>query len=319
MNKSDKPIIQHQQDFLDWLDVEKGVSTKSQENYARFIKKFFDWLRQTNSEGLRPHELTADHIRSFRLHLSRQMHPHKPGVSLERSTQNYYLIAVRSLLNCFADRDILSLPSEKIKLPKNKKERQVKFLTIEQLEAFFEAPDTSTLRGMRDRAILESLFSTGMRIAELVALNKEQIKIDEETKELELSIMGKNSSVRTVYFSERAIHWLYEYLIRRKDEDPALFIAFKGQKGSVGRITPRSVQKLFKKYSAVSGIPLFTTPHVMRHSFATDLLSKGVDIRTLQEFLGHRNISATQIYAHVTNKRLRDIHRRHHGGHESSD
>lgn len=315
MEKSSKPILQHFQDFLDWLDVEKGLSTKSQENYARFLKRFLDWLKANKLNEVVPYELTPQHIRDYRLFLSRHLSP-SINKGLKRTTQNYYLIAVRSLLNYFADRDILALPAAKIKLAKNKEERQIKFLTLEQLEKLYAAPDISKQAGIRDRAILETFFSTGMRIAELVALNREQIKISQGMKDLELSILGKGGRIRTIYFSERAISWLDKYLKSRTDEDKALFVNMRGTTVSTHsqRLTPRSIEKMIKKCALQAGLPMNTTPHVMRHSFATDLLSQGVDLRTIQEFLGHKNITATQIYAHVTNKKLREIHRKFHGG-----
>lgn len=313
MEKSQKPIPSHINNFLDWLDIEKGLSSKSQESYSRFIKKFLDWLKIKKLGNLKPHELSPDHIWQYRVFLSRHSPTHL-GKQLKKSTQNYYLIALRSLLNYFANRDILSLPAEKIKLARDKDERQVRFLTLEKLEKLFSAPDINKIQGLRDRTILETFFSTGMRISELTSLNKEQIKIRPDTKELELAITGKGGRIRTVYFSERAIHWLKKYLDIRKDNDKALFINYRAKKGALRRLTPRYIEKVMKTYVLLAGLPGFTTPHVMRHSFATDLLSQGVDIRTLQEFLGHKNISATQIYAHVTNKRLREIHRKFHSG-----
>lgn len=309
MHKSSKSISQHITDFLDWLDVEKGLSSKSQENYSRFIKRFTDWLKSCRLENLLPHELSPEHIWKYRVYLSRQAK--RP---LKRSTQNYYLIALRSLLNYFAERDIISLPSEKIKLAKGKEERQIRFLTLEHLKRLFEAPNIDSLDGKRDRAILETLFSTGLRVAELVALNRSQIKSKQGSKELELNIVGKGGRVRTVYISERALFWIELYLNARLDDEEALFVTFDRRTGKYNRITPRTVQRIVKKYTLKSGTPPFTTPHVMRHTFATDLLEQGVDLRTIQEFLGHKNITATQIYTHVTSKKLREIHKKFHSG-----
>ncbi len=309
MQKSLKPLPQHLNDFLDWLDIEKGLSNKSQENYSRFLKKFIDWLKENDLEGLKPHQLSPTHIWNYRVYLSRQSK--KP---LKKSTQNYYLIALRSLLNYFANRDILSLPAEKIKLAKDKDDKKVSFLSLEQLEKLFSAPDVSKRNGLRDRAILESLFSTGLRIAELVSLDREQINLKPTTKELELGIVGKGNRPRTVYFSERAVHWLNRYLESRKDKDKALFINYRSRKKSERRLTDRSIERIIKRYALLAGLPINTTPHTLRHSFATDLLSQGVDLRIIQEFLGHRNIATTQVYTHVTNQRLRDIHRQFHSG-----
>ena len=276
-----------------------------------FLKRFLDWLHQHNLQDLNPHELTPQHIWDYRVFLSRTylLRSKNP---LKKNTQNYYLIALRALLNYFADKDILSLPAEKVKLARDKDDRQVRFLSLEQLEKLFSAPDIITISGLRDRAILEILFSTGMRIAELTSLNRDQLKIKPGMRELELSIVGKGAKIRTIYFSERALVWISRYLKTRDDRDKALFINYRARIQSPRRLTARSIEKMMKKNAIAAGLPITTTPHVLRHSFATDLLQKGVDIRTIQEFLGHKNISATQIYAHVTSKRLFEIHRKFH-------
>ena len=310
MEKSQKPISQHLTDFLDWLDIEKGLSNKSQENYSRFLKKFINWLGEEKLEALKPHDLSPAHIWNYRVYLSRQSK--KP---LKKSTQNYYLIALRSFLNFFADKDIVSLPAEKIKLAKTKDNKLVHFLNLEQIEKLLSSPDTSKRQGLRDRAILESLFSTGLRIAELVSLNKDQFRLKPLTKDLEVGIIGKGSRPRAIYFSARAVEWLKKYLDTRiNDMEKALFINYSFGNNSSRRLTARSIEKIIKKYCLIAGLPLNTTPHTLRHSFATDLLNQGADLRVIQEFLGHRSISTTQIYTHVTNRRLRDIHRQYHGG-----
>ena len=311
MEKSQIPLTQHLTSFLDWLDIEKGLSNKSQENYSRFLKKFIDWLKKSNLEDLKPHELSPAHIWEYRVYLSRNSK--KP---LKKSTQNYYLIALRSLLNYFADRDILSLPSEKIKLAKDKDEKRVHFLNLEQVEKLVSIPNIQKINELRDRAILETLFSTGLRIAELVSLNQEQMIIKPTTKDLEISIIGKGGHVRTVFFSEKAIYWIRKYLDTRKDNNKALFISYQGRKNTSKRLTDRSIERSIKKYALLAGLSSKTTPHTLRHSFATDLLNQGVDLRLIQEFLGHRNIATTQVYTHVTNKQLRDVHRKFHGGND---
>ncbi len=306
MKKNSQPIEKHLTDFLDWLEIEKGLSSKSQENYSRFLKSFFDWLKTNNLANVKPHELTADNVWKYRVYLARQK-------TLKKSSQNYYLIALRSLLNYFADRDILALPAEKIKLAKIKKEHTVNFLTVEQLKKLFSGPNIIKDAGMRDRAILEVLFSTGLRIAELVSLNRNQIKLKNE--EIEIGIIGKGGNPRTIYFSSRAVDWLRKYLATRNDDEKALFINYRSRKDfSSRRLTARSIEKMIKKYALMAGLPAITTPHTLRHSFATDLLNQGADLRTVQEFLGHRSITATQIYTHVTSKRLKDIHHKLHGG-----
>lgn len=313
MKKSNSPIIQHIPDFLDYCEIEKGLSDNTQKNYQRYLSKFVSWLESKNEQDLKPHQLTNDHIWGYRLFLSR-FHE-KGGKPLKKVTQNYYLIALRALLSYFSAKDIVSLPADKISLPKDAKKGQtLKFLNLEQIKKLLESPDTKSPAGLRDRTILESFFSTGLRIAELVALNKEQFNNIKDKKDLEIAIVGKGGSPRTVYFSERALLWLKKYLETRKDKEKALFINYRAKRGAEGRLTARSIQRIVKKYSIMVGIPVFTTPHTLRHSMATDLLTQGVDLRTIQEFLGHKNIVTTQIYTHVTSKRLRDIHRKFHGG-----
>ncbi len=313
MKKSNIPIIKHIPDFLDYCEVEKGLADRTQKNYQQYLKKFVSWLKMTKKEALLPHELTAEDIWAYRLYLSR--YTDKKGRSLKKVTQNYYLIALRALLGYFTAKDIVSLPSDKITLPKDARaEKTVKFLNLEQIEKLLLAPNVRIVPGLRDKAILEALFSTGLRIAELVALNHEQFANVRDKKDLELGIIGKGSHPRTVYFSERALSWLKKYLETRKDKEKALFIHYRAREDSEARLTARSIERIVKKYAILAGVPIFTTPHTLRHSMATDLLTQGVDIRTIQEFLGHRSILTTQIYTHVTNKRLRDIHRQFHSG-----
>jgi site-specific recombinase XerD len=313
MQNSNKPLIKHIPDFLDYCEVEKGLSNRTQENYQRYLQKFILWLKKTNKEALLPQELTADDIWAYRLYLSRFQG--QKGLCLKKVTQNYYLIALRALLGYFVAKDIVSLPPDKITLPKDARtEKTVKFLSLEQIERLLLVPDIGTGAGLRDRAILEAFFSTGLRIAELVALNREQFSNIKDKKDLELGIVGKGSRPRTVYFSDRALTWIKKYLVDRQDKEKALFIHYKARLDSDSRLTPRSIERLVKKYAILAGVPVSTTPHVLRHSYATDLLTQGVDLRTIQEFLGHRSILTTQIYTHVTNKRLRDIHRQFHSG-----
>ncbi|MFA5348950.1 MAG: tyrosine-type recombinase/integrase [Candidatus Paceibacterota bacterium] len=312
MDKSIKPIINHITDFLDWLDIEKGLSNKSQENYSRFLKKFCEWLKKNNLKLLLPHQLTPEHIFKYKTFLARQTLK-QGGQPLKRTTQNYYLIALRSLLTYFADKDIISLPADKIKLAKRDKERTVSFLSLDQLNKLFDGPNIKTTTGLRDRAILEVLFSTGLRVAELVALDRQQIKLNAREKELEIGIIGKGGYSRTIYISQRALEWLKRYLEGCDPDQRPLFVNYKG-KGSGGRLTTRSIERLVKKYVIMAGLPINTSPHTLRHSFATDLLVKGADLRVVQEFLGHRNIVTTQIYTHVTRPQLREIHQKLHSG-----
>jgi len=313
MEQSEKPIVEHIPDFLEWLEIEKGLSTKTQENYHRFLKKFLQFLKANELENLKPHELSDEYIWEYKVFLSRQPISQKTKKTLKKTTQNYYLIALRAFLAYFTEKDILSLPPEKVKLPKQKREKKINFLNLEQVKKLLNAPNVSNDAGLRDKAILETLFSTGLRVAELAFLDREQINIKKDTKDLEISIIGKGDYPRTVYFSERAVEWLRKYLQTRRDKERSLFINYEGRK-PLTRLTTRSIERIVKKYAILSGIPLFTTPHTLRHSFATDLLTKGADLRAIQEFLGHRSILTTQIYTHVTHKRLRDIHRKLHSG-----
>lgn len=316
MENSLKPIIKHITDFLEYLEVEKGSASKTQENYARYLNKFVKWLKDTHQDSIKPHELTPEHIWDYRIFLSRSPINSKNEKPLKKKTQNYYLIALRNLLTYFTDKDIQCLPADKVKLAKDKSAQVPKFLNLEQVEKLLNSPNTSHNIGLRDKAILEVLFSTGLRVAELAALNREQIKVKTDTKDIELGITGKGGRARTVYFSERAVNHLRDYLKTRNDSDKALFINYRPGKSDSSplRLTPRSIERILEKYSKISGLPIMATPHTMRHSYATDLLNQGVDIRTVQELLGHQNIATTQIYTHVTNKRLRDIHRQFHSG-----
>lgn len=312
---STKPIIKYLPDFLDYCEIEKGLSLKTQENYNRFLNKFFNWLKEQNLSSLGPDNLNAQHIWRYKVYLSRHVDKirQKP---LKKTTQNYYLIALRSLLEFFVEKEITSLSPSKVKLAKDKADKEIKFLKLEQLSRLLNAPDTTTVIGLRDKALLESLFSTGLRVAELAALNREQIKIKDDTDYLEIVVVGKGEKIRTVYFSQRAVSSLFSYLTKRQDLDEALFINYKRgaeKTNNSRRLTVKSIEDIVKKYVKIAGLPVMATPHTLRHSFATDLLNQGVDLRTVQEFLGHSNIATTQIYTHVTNKQLRDIHRKVHG------
>jgi len=319
-----KPIIKYLNDFLDYSEIEKGLSAKTQENYTRFLNKFFKWLEENGLTELKPKSLSPTHISKYRIFLARHVDPKKRNSprahlrgTLKKSTQNYYLIALRSLLEFFVEKDITSLPPSKIKLAKDKSDKEIKFLNLDQVERLLLAPDTDTDIGLRDRAILETFFSTGLRVAELTNLNRDQLRIKDSTEDLEISVLGKGSKVRTVYFSERAIQALRKYLNKRKDIDEALFLNYKpgiAKTDKTRRLTTKSIEDIVKKYVKIAGLPVMATPHTIRHSFATDLLTQGVDLRLVQEFLGHRNIATTQIYTHVTNKQLRDVHRKLHSG-----
>ncbi len=318
MNKSYKTLVAHIPDFLEYCEVEKGLSPVSTRNYHNFLKVFIQWLRENRLYDIKAHELKPEHVWDYRLYLSR--HKDASGAFIKKTTQNYYLIALRNLLNYFTVRDIQCLPTEKIKLPKlTDKDKKIKFLNFAQVEKLMNTPDMATVDGMRDRAILEVLYSTGMRVSELTSLNIRQFDLkgllENKFKDFELSIAGKGGSVRTIYFSNRSLRWLANYLKTRKDMFPPLFINYKkGDDDNDHRLTVRSIERLVKKYNMMAGLPVDTTPHTLRHSFATDLLEQGADMRSVQELLGHKNIMTTQVYTHVTNPRLRDIHKKFHSG-----
>ena len=311
-----KPLIRYLPDFIDYCEVEKGLSVKTQENYTRFLQKFFKWLKENHLSDLQPKDLSEEQVWKYRIFLSRFVDPVKQRL-LKKTTQNYYLIALRSLLSFFVEKNITSLPPEKIKLAKDKAEREIKFLQLDQLKRLLEAPDNVTAIGRRDRAILETLFSTGLRVSELARLSLSDLRLRPDVDDLEITVIGKGEKVRTIYFSTRAVKAIRSYLELRGDLDPALFINFKRAKllsDASRRLTVKSVEDIVSKYVRISGLAVKATPHTLRHSFATDLLAQGVDLRLVQEFLGHRNLSTTQIYTHVTNKQLRDIHRKVHNG-----
>lgn len=318
MHKSNQPIVSQITNFLDYCEVEKGLSPVTSKNYFNFLKMFVDWLKANKLDGLKPHDLTPEHIWNYRLYLSRKKD--ERGVYIKKTTQNYYLIALRNLLNYFTERDIISLPANKIKLPKlTDKNKAIKFLRFEQVEKLLAMPDLTTVEGKRDRSILEVLFSTGIRVSELTSLNIRQLNITDLQKnkfsEQEISISGKGGSTRTIYFSERALKWLAGYLQSRKDMFTPLFINYKRDKDdNEHRLTSRSIERMVRKYAAMAGLPVDATPHTLRHSFATDLLSHGADMRSVQELLGHKNIMTTQIYTHVTNQHLKDVHKKFHSG-----
>ena len=310
-----KPLPKHLTEFLEYSEIEKGLSPTTTKNYARFLKRFFEWLELNNLSGISPSELTEKHIWQYRLWLSRLPNAvRKINRNLHTSTQSRYLIALRAFLAYFHEKNIPSLPTEKVKLPKERADRQVKFLSLDQIGKLFNSIDISKNSGLRDRAVIETLFSTGMRVAELVSLNKKQMDGAKNGNDYEISVVGKGSHIRTIYFSPRALLWVKKYMATRKDDDKALFVRFRGPKTEDLRLTTRAIEEIVQKHAKLAGLPVMATPHTLRHSFATDLLNEGVDLRIVQEFLGHKNIATTQVYTHVTNKRLKDIHKKYHGG-----
>jgi site-specific recombinase XerD len=256
-------------------------------------------------------DITDDVVRTYRLNLNRRLSGKMEQgrkETLKRKTQNYYLIALRAFLKYAMKRGITSLPPDRIELAKVP-ERSLDLISHEELERLMKAPQGDDLKSLRDRAIMELLFSTGLRVSELCSLSRD-INLASD----ELSVRGKGEKVRVVFLSSSAKKALSDYLSKRKDMDPALFIQFgKNSKNKESlRLTPRSVERGIKYYAVKAGIDRKVTPHVVRHSFATDLLSNGADLRSVQALLGHAHIGTTQIYTHVTDKHLRDIHKKFH-------
>jgi len=292
--------------FLEYLEIERGRSVKTIENYDRYLNRFFAFVKVTD-----PKELTEEQIRDFRLYLNRQPGTKLNGKtdSMKRRTQNYYLIALRAFLKFMRKRGVQSVSPERIELAKVP-ERSLDLISTDELSRLLAAPNVSNLEGKRDRAILELLFSTGLRISELCNLSINDIDLTRD----EFSVRGKGDKVRVVFITEEARVATKEYLQSRKDMEDALFIRY-GRKAHIGedaRVTPRAVQRLLKHYAAKAGITRKVTPHVIRHSFATDLLSNGADLRSVQALLGHANIGTTQIYTHVTDAHLRAVHKKFH-------
>jgi len=296
--------------FLDYCEVEKGLSSNTQRNYHQYLQLFVRWLEHNKTPQLLPHELTAEHVWNYRLYLARTYKTNR-GEHLGKKSQNYYLIALRALLDYLADRDIDTLPSSKIKLAKQKDDHTVPFLSVRDVEKLVAVPDTGTLSGLRDRTIMELFFSSGMRISELTTLDQEQLSFLDDgatDRTYELSIVGKGKKVRTIFISPRAATWLRKYLKARHDVQKPLFTNLRGT-----RLTPRSVQTMVRRAALLAGLSQKVTPHTLRHTYATDLLGHGADLRSVQELLGHQNVSTTQVYTHVTNKHLREIHEKFHG------
>lgn len=285
--------------FLEHTEIERGRAVKTIENYDRYLTRFFAWSKITDTN-----QITEEKIREFRLWLNRQ-----PGTgkdTLKRRTQNYYLIAMRAFLKFLRKRDIPSLSPEKIELAKVP-ERSLDLINDVELERLMKATDGASEKSLRDKAILELLFSTGLRVSELCGLDS-----DIDLTRDELSVRGKGDKVRVVFISDAAKDAVRAYLKARKDMHEALFVNHAQGKKKNERITPRSVERMIKIYSAKAGITKKVTPHVLRHSFATDLLSNGADIRSVQALLGHASINTTQIYTHVTDSHLRDVHKKFH-------
>jgi len=301
MNKLEKLA----EEFLESLQIERGCSPLTIRNYRQYLDRFLNYLSSTLPMVDRPKKINIKMVKKYRMYLAN--FADEKDLTLSRATQSYYLIGLRSFLRWLNKNDYRSLAPEKIDLPKVDVQ-SLKFLNREQVERLLGAPRLSSKTGLRNKAILEILFSTGLRVSELVKLNRGQIDLERR----EFGVIGKGRRPRVVFLSKKAIEWLKKYLNSREDDDKSLFIRYSG-KGESMRLTARSVQRIVKKYGQLCRLPIEVTPHVLRHSFATDLLMAGADLRSVQEMLGHKNISTTQIYTHVTDKHLKETHEKYHG------
>lgn len=301
--------------FLEYIELDKNLSLKTVKMYGYYLNFFQGWLsKKTQNEDFDVEKITDETIREFRLYLSHfYKNPHKG--ELKRQTQNYFLVALRSFFRYLIKQKLKVISPEMIELGKQK-DRNIKYLLPEELERLFNAVETNNLQGIRDRAILELLFSTGLRVSELVSLNRDALNLEKG----EFGVIGKGGKARVVFLSKKAKEWLKKYLDKRDDPYRPLFIRYSGPKPKEGltdekmRLSARSIERMIEKYRKKALLPFRIGPHALRHSFATDLLSHGADLRSVQEMLGHKNISTTQIYTHVTNTRLKEIHEKYHSG-----
>ncbi|MDO8617643.1 MAG: tyrosine-type recombinase/integrase [Candidatus Uhrbacteria bacterium] len=308
-------LSSHLRTFLEYLEVEKGRSILTVRNYEFYLQRFMKWAKDPDAD-----ELDQDMIHQYRLYLNRLAS--RGEGTLKKNTQNYHLIALRSFLKFLARRDVKTLSPEKIELAKQGS-REVAFLDANDLERLLEAPNqssASTIVKLRDRAILELFFSTGLRVSELANLKRDQVNLTRD----EFTVRGKGDKLRVVFMSHQARHAVKAYLESRKDDSQYSFIRHdrasqgiknqeSGMKNGMHPLTPRSIERLVHHYAAAAGIAKKITPHTLRHSFATDLLMNGADIRSVQSLLGHASITTTQIYTHITNQQLKDVHQAFHG------
>ncbi len=290
-------------DFLTYLEVERNRSERTVKNYDFYLRRFFEW-----AQGVAPEKVTLDLVRKYRVWLNR--YKDERGRGMKKNTQNYHLIALRSFLKYLSKRDIKTLAPEKIELARMP-ERSVAFLEAAELERLLETPlkiyGADSVLGLRDKAILEMLFSTGLRVSELAGLTKEMVNLKRE----DFTVRGKGDKPRVVFLSQQARHWLEKYLAKRGDVSPYVFVSLdRAGKGRDydGGLTPRSIQRVVEQYARAAGITKRITPHTVRHTFATDLLRNGADIRSVQTLLGHSSITTTQIYTHITDERLREVY-----------
>jgi site-specific recombinase XerD len=293
-------------DYLEHMEIEQNRSQNTIQNYHHYLARLLDF-----AGDILVTKIDSELVRKWRLWLNRVRDDH--GREISKTTQNYHLIALRSFLRYLAKRNVKTLPSDKIELAKVTRP-QITFLAPEELAKLFETPDTTKAGGLRDRAILELLFSSGLRVSELANLNRDHINL----KTREFMVRGKGQKDRPVFVSQAAADWIEKYLKMRQDNFKPLFIHHRGSKngldeGNYTRLTARSIQRNIAKYAKLAGILKKVTPHTLRHSFATDLLHNGADLRSVQALLGHSNISTTQIYTHITDPQLRKVHETFHG------
>lgn len=292
-------------DFIEYLEVEGGRMPRTAENYEFYLNRFVEF-----AGDITPIEISNELLRKYRLWLNR--YKAADGNTLAMITQSYHLIALRGFLKYLSRRDIPSLSPDKIELPKTHR-KQVTFLHYDEILRLLEQINTGEESGLRDRAIIELLFSSGLRVSELVNLNRDHIN----TKRREFMVRGKGQKDRPVFISEAAADWVEQYLALRQDTLAPLFISYSknveaNTSGDYRRLTARSIQRMVSQYARLAGITKHVSPHTMRHSFATDLLMNGADLRSVQSMLGHSNIATTQIYTHVTDAHLKDVYEKFH-------
>jgi site-specific recombinase XerD len=292
-------------DYIEHLEVEGGRSAKTAENYKLYLERFVEFTNDTTVD-----KITSEIIRKYRLWLNRYKNDNDD--ELATITQSYHLIALRGFLTYLSKRDIASLSPEKIELPKISR-KQVTFLHYDEVARLLDTISIESEDGLRDRAIIELLFSSGLRVSELVNLNRDHVN----TKRREFMVRGKGQKDRPVFIGEAAASRVEDYLAARLDNLPPLFLSYSrnntpSTSGDYRRLTARSIQRIINKYAKLAGITKHVSPHTMRHSFATDLLMNGADLRSVQVMLGHSNISTTQVYTHVTDEHLREVYEKFH-------
>lgn len=299
-------------EYLEYLTIERQVSPFTIRNYRFYLMKFSSWLTKFYPD-LDISEVTSKMLKTYRVYLAQTKSD--KGEYLSSVTQGYYVIALRSMLRYLIRQDYEVISPERLELPKGK-EHSLKFLDFKHVESMLEKADISNLIGLRDRVLMETLFSTGLRVSELVSLNKTTINLESR----EFGVMGKGRKIRVVFLSDRAAQWIEKYLRARDDHYHPVFIRHSGPKPAIDdpkageklRLNVRTVQRIIAKYGRLASLPYSITPHVLRHSFATDLISHGAGLREVQEMLGHKNIATTQIYTHVTNPQLKSVHEKYH-------